>query len=440
MERRENYEVQWKINLFNQIILRKFGVIVMKIFHIYDEHAIVRPGGGSSPYIVYNIAKYTAAKGHDVTILERRWAGLDYREEIEGVKFERIDLSIGSSTPYEEIPQNVIKSPVGLLRFILDRTEFAFKVLRYLKKNDFDVVHVYLPYTAVILVTLSRKLRKKMIYGEFIGETKKRLKLGNSEDIPLLFKFFSPDLYLMKRVRKVVMQNEGVRSELVSSGKIKSEKVMAISLGVETSVFNPNINTGNIKERYGLNGKTLVLFASDIIPRKGVEYLVKAANIVVNQLSYKDTLFLLKGKVSEEEYLERIHKLIEDYKLEENVKIITEFLSHDDVKKLYIASDIYVLPSLEEPCPTCLLEPLACGKPLVGTNVGGIVTMIKNDWNGFLVEPANEEELAEKIKYLIDHSEKWEEMGRNSRKLAEEEFDWKKIADRYLEVYEEIKG
>jgi glycosyltransferase involved in cell wall biosynthesis len=126
--------------------------------------------------------------------------------------------------------------------------------------------------------------------------------------------------------------------------------------------------------------------------------------------------------------------------LEGKVKIMLEYIPHEDVKKLYIASDIYVLPSLEEPCPTSLLEPLACGKPLVGTNVGGIVTMIKNGWNGFLVEPANEKHLAERIKYLIDHPEKWGEMGRNSRKLAEEEFDWKKIADRYLEVYEEVKG
>jgi glycosyltransferase involved in cell wall biosynthesis len=412
----------------------------MKIVHVYDGHERVFPGQGSSPYIVYNIAKYTAAKGHDVTILERRWKGLDYREEIEGIKFERIDLSIGSSTPYEEIPQDVIKRPTGLLRFILDRTEFAFKALRYLKKSDFDVVLVHLPFAAVILVTLSRKLREKMIYGEFVGETKKRLKLGSSKDIPLLFKFFSPDLYLMKRVRKVVMQNERVLSELVLSGKIESEKATAISLGVETSVFNPNIDAGNIKERYGLNDKTIILFASTFIPRKGVEYLVRAANIVINQMNYKDVLFLLKGRVPEKEYLKVIYKLIEKYKLEENVKIMLEYIPNEELQRLYVASDIYVLPSLEEPCPTCLLEPLACGKPLVGTDVGGIVTMIKNGWNGFLVEPANEKQLAEKIKYLLDHPERWEGMGKNSRRLAEEEFDWKKIADKYLEVYEEIKG
>ena len=411
----------------------------MKIVHVYDGHERVFPGHGSSPYIVYNIAKYTAAKGHDVTILERRWKGLDYKEEIEGIKFERMDLHFCSSVSLKEPPQELITSPIGLLRFVLSRTEFAFKALRYLKKNGFDVILVHLPFAAVVLVTLSRKLREKMIYGEFIGEAKKRLKLGSSKEIPLLFKFFSPDLYLMKRVRKVVLQNERVLSELVLSGKIESEKGTVILIGVDTSVFNPNINAGNIKERYGLNDKTIVLFVSTFIPRKGVEYLVRAANIVVNQLGYKDVVFLLKGRVPEKEYLKVIYKLIEKYKLEENVKIITGFLPFEDVKRLYIASDIYVLPSLEEGSATSLLEPLACGKPLVGTDVGGIAPIIKNGWNGFLVEPANEEQLADKIKYLLDYSEGRERMGKNSRKLAEGELDWRKIAEKYLKVYEEKK-
>jgi colanic acid/amylovoran biosynthesis glycosyltransferase len=209
---------------------------------------------------------------------------------------------------------------------------------------------------------------------------------------------------------------------------------------VNTIRFNPDIDIGDIKEKYGLTDKITVLFASTFIRLKGVEYLVKAANIVINEFGYKNVMILLVGDLSvEKEYVEFMRRVIEEYKLEKNVKI-AGFIPWEDVKRLYVASDIYVLPSLEDSVPTSLLEPLACGKPLVGTDIGGITPLIKDDWNGFLVEPADEKQLAEKIKHLIDHPEKWGEMGRNSRKLAEDEFDWRKIADRYLEVYKEVRG
>ena len=104
----------------------------MKILHIYDGPERVFPGEGSCSLIVYSIAKYVVEKGHNVTVLERRWNVLDNREEIEGIKFERFNLHICSSISRKETIEEMIKSPTGLLRFILDRTSFAFKSLRYL--------------------------------------------------------------------------------------------------------------------------------------------------------------------------------------------------------------------------------------------------------------------------------------------------------------------
>jgi len=91
---------------------------------------------------------------------------------------------------------------------------------------------------------------------------------------------------------------------------------------------------------------------------------------------------------------------------------------------------------LAEGDPLVVVEAMASGRPVIGTKVGGIPQKIKDGWNGFLIEPANEQQLAGKIKYLVDNPEERKRMGANSRRYAEEEYDWSKIAERLLQVYQ----
>jgi len=402
----------------------------MRIIHVYDGHERVFPGEGSVPSVVYQIAKYTAEKGHDVTVLERKWEGLDYKEEIDGIKFERFDLKICSNVSNKEIVYEQIKKPSGALRLIMDRVLFALKANNYLKKNDFDIVHVHLPFAANVLINLNRKLREKMVYTAHADEY--RLGLSKFLKPPLAARIFSPDLYLMKRVRKSTVLNKALKEKLIAKG-IKEEKLEVIPNGVNVDDFNlSKEEIERVKEKYGLN-ETTVMFSGTVTPRKGVEYLVKAAEILKEN---NDVLFLIVGNTGlDREYA---GKVMEYAKLN-NLKVrFTGFVPYKDLKALYSACDIFVLPSFEEGHGITLTEAMASGKPLIGTKVGGIPAQIKDGWNGFLVEPGNERQLAEKIKYLIDNPEERERMGENSRKLAREEFDWEKIAEGYLKVYEEV--
>ena len=225
--------------------------------------------------------------------------------------------------------------------------------------------------------------------------------------------------------------NESLKEKLIERG-IEEGKLEVIPNGVNVDDFNlSKEEIERVKEKYGLN-ETTVMFSGTVTPRKGVKYLVKAAEI----LKEKKVLFLIVGNTNlDREYAD---KVIEYAKLK-NLKVrFTGFVPYEDLRALYSACDVFVLPSLEEGFGVVLTEALASGKPLVGTKVGGIPAQIKDGWNGFLVEPGNEKQLAEKIRYLIDNPEERERMGKNSRKLAREEFDWKKIAERYLKVYEEV--
>lgn len=409
----------------------------MKILHIYDsdrgEKALA---GESSPStVVFYISKYIAEKGHDVTVLERKYTETDPPVEyIDGVKFVRLKAKKRTDIPHKEIK----KVPFGHLRLILDGIEFAVKINRFLKENDFDVIHVHFPFAANVLINLNRRIREKMVYTAHIGAEEMRFNLNSGKGTSLLLRLFSPDLYLMNRIKKTVVLNESLRLKLISKNKTKPENITVIHNGININELNPNINTEDIKEKYVLNGKISILFTGNIIPRKGIEYIVKAAGILINELSYNDTLFLIAGNMSlDEDYVEKTKILIKKYELEDNVNLLG-FLPYGDLKRMYVACDIFVLPSFGEGDSIALKEALASGKPLIGTNIGGILAQIEDGWNGFLIEPANEKQLAERIMYLIDNEEERIRMGENSRKLAEEEFDWRKIAERYLEVYREV--
>jgi|Deesub1362A_J573_1020465.scaffolds.fasta_scaffold00052_91 glycosyltransferase involved in cell wall biosynthesis len=404
----------------------------MKILQIFDDYGTpgekALPGIGSVPSVVYYLAKYTAKKGHNVTILERGHDKNDPEEEyIHDVRYVRIRAEKLPAAPYK-----LIKSPNGFMHLFSDSVSMAFKINKFLKKENFDVIHVHFPFAACILVNLNIKIGEKMVYTAHIGDEKKRFSLDSK--LPFL-KFFSPDLYLMKRVKKSVVLNENIKYLLVAKG-LKDEKLEIIPNGINVNEFSISKDEiERVREKYGLN-ETTVMFAGTITPRKGVDCLVKAAEIILK--NHKDLTFLIVGNLKlDEEFANRVVKYVKERGLDMNIKF-TDFVSYEDLRALYSACDVFVLPSFGEGDPVALKEALASGKPLIGSNVGGIPMQIRDGWNGFLIEPGNEKQLAEKIEYLIENEEERERMSKNSRTLAEEEFNWEKIAYRYIKVYEDI--
>jgi glycosyltransferase involved in cell wall biosynthesis len=400
----------------------------MRILHVFDDYGT--PGGralageGSVPTVAYHLAKY-AARRHDVTVLERDHGTMPEEEFIDGIRYVRIDADKLPAAPYK-----LVKGFSGLTKLLWDAFCVARKINKFIAREDFDVVHVHFPFASSILVNLNRKLRNKMVYTAHADEY--RLGLSRFLKPPGITRIFSPDLYLMKRVRKSVVLNESLKEKLVKKG-IEEEKLEVILNGVNIEDFNVNKEEiERVRKKYGLEG-IIVMFAGTVTPRKGVMQLIRAAEIL--NLG-KDVLFLIAGNLNlDKEYAQKVMEYAKSKGV--NAKF-TGFVPYEDLKALYSACDIFVLPSLEEGHGVVLTEAMASGKPLIGSNVGGIPMQIKDGWNGFSVEPGNEKALVEKIQYLVVNEEERARMGKNSKKLAKEEFDWSKIAERYLEVYEEI--
>ena len=122
--------------------------------------------------------------------------------------------------------------------------------------------------------------------------------------------------------------------------------------------------------------------------------------------------------------------------VKKNVKF-TGFVEERLKLSYYKAADVFCLPSMmkTECYPLAILEAMACGLPIVASDIGGIPDAVKSGENGLLAPPKDSEALAEAIIYLLENEDIRERMGRNGRERVER-YSWVKIAEETEKVYE----
>jgi glycosyltransferase involved in cell wall biosynthesis len=163
------------------------------------------------------------------------------------------------------------------------------------------------------------------------------------------------------------------------------------------------------------------------VPKNGVIYLAKATRyiqqdqlrfIVIGDGPERDTV--------ENEFIRNCGKRV----------MMLGNKTHDEIIDYYSAADFSILPSLMEATSISGLEAMAAGLPLVGTRVGGIPELIKEGENGYLCRPEDPEDLAEKINKLLSRDLK--SLGELSRIMVEENFEWKRVAEKTRQAYETV--
>jgi glycosyltransferase involved in cell wall biosynthesis len=110
----------------------------------------------------------------------------------------------------------------------------------------------------------------------------------------------------------------------------------------------------------------------------------------------------------------------------------------NDVTAYLFSADIFVMPSHFEGLSNSVLEAMACGIPVIVTRVTGNKELVKDGFNGLLVEPRNTEQLTEVLAYLIKNPDKGAALGRHARESVEANYDLSVIAERYITLYQNL--
>jgi glycosyltransferase involved in cell wall biosynthesis len=200
--------------------------------------------------------------------------------------------------------------------------------------------------------------------------------------------------------------------------------VEPVTNGVETSFFRRTAPT-----LHAQNDRTRLVAPRRLFEKNGVEYLVRAAPLI---LADEDVQIVLIGDGPEREKLERLAG-------ELGVADHIEFLGsrpHEEMPGLLSSADLAVFPSLMEATSVAALESMACELPVAASRVGGLPEIVDADVGG-LFEPASAEALARKVVELL-RSGRLRSMGEAARQRVVERWSNDRLADRHVEVYEEV--
>ncbi|NPV74398.1 MAG: glycosyltransferase [Pelotomaculum sp.] len=201
--------------------------------------------------------------------------------------------------------------------------------------------------------------------------------------------------------------------------------VKVIPNGFRSSLFYPR-ETVSCRQVLSIPpDPKIILAVGNLFPIKGHKYLIEAIKEIIKYR--KDVLcFIVGSGVLKKKLQTQINKL----KLNSYIKLMGQ-KPHNEISTWMNACDIFVLPSLAEGNPTVMFECLGCGKPFIGTKVGGVPEIITSGDYGLLCEPADPRDLANKI--LVALEKEWD-----AEKIVKyaNQFTWESIARKVVEVYE----
>ncbi|MBR9846423.1 MAG: glycosyltransferase family 4 protein [Algicola sp.] len=223
----------------------------------------------------------------------------------------------------------------------------------------------------------------------------------------------------LKKSKGVIFQNRDNMQVFIDEGIVPKEKCFLVNgSGVDLSHYNLS----------SLPSNPHFLLIARLLGDKGIREYAQAAELVKQK--YPDAVFELVGPEDPSPdgiKLDEVHRWTESGAIKYSG-------STNDVRPFIENCAIYVLPSYHEGMPRTVLEAMAMGRPILTTDVPGCRETVVNGENGWLVEKANVDQLAERMIWFIENRNKWQEMGKTSHDMAYEKFDVHKVNAEILKI------
>lgn len=387
--------------------------------------------GGMNVY-VRELSRELAARGLGVDIFTRSQNPRLPRvqEELLGVKNARvINIPAGPETPY----------PKHLLINHLD--EYVAGVRGFAQREGlrYDLLHAHYWLSGVAAHELQKEWPHAPIVQMFhtLGAMKNQVAIGEQDRETA--QRIEAERELMQVVSRVVASTPRDKQQMIELYDAPAERIVVIPPGVDTHLFHP-IATRRAREWIGTFSEKTVLFVGRIDPVKGLDTWFRAMRLVVEadpSLQRRMCVCLIGGDIDEEDDSDSEMARLDRLKDELGISDIVTFLggrAQSSLPYYYSSADVVVMPSRYESFGLAALEAMACGTPVVASDVGGLSFIVRDGETGFLVPEGNEQAFANCILNLLRYPKLRDRLGARAVVVAQD-YAWHLIAGKIVDLY-----
>ncbi|MFH1821277.1 MAG: glycosyltransferase family 4 protein [Methanobacteriota archaeon] len=376
----------------------------MRILHV---NPFYYPYYGGTEKYLYDLCK-RLAKRNSVSVVTSRLPNTERIEEVERTKVYRI-----RSFVLEKLPP-FLPPPLSI------PLSFRRDVLKICEKEEPDIINLH---NRFFISFSSLAFWKKSLRAPLFLTLHNARAVGINEETDLFGKLFDDKIgnRIMNRADWIIANSKWTLNVTLPEDYPRN-RAEVIYNGVDTEKFK-KVKT-DIKDKFGC--EFLSTTVCRLIPQKGVKYLIDAVRGIDGDFK---ALIIGRGP-----NLKELRSMVKKFGLEKKIEFLTDFIPDEELVHYYSASDFSILPSLWEPFGIALIEAMACGNPIIATNVGGIPEVVSPDC-GLIVKPQSPGEIAAAANELIGNENLRKKMGRNARARTEKIFDFDIIAKNVEQSY-----
>lgn len=385
--------------------------------------------GGQNLY-VGQVAKSLAAMGYDVDVFTRRDSDIlpETAEWVNGVRIVHVPAGPPAFVRKED-----------LLPYMEEFTHYLLKFCRCQRKA-YDMIHANFWMSGLVAADMKKELGTPFVITFHALGRVRRQHQRQADEFPDAR--FAIEDRIVAEADHIIAEAPQDEEDLIRLYNADPGKITIIPCGFDPTELWP-ISKALARISLGLPPDSpVIVHLGRMVPRKGVETVIRGFARLRHEHHITARLLIVGGESDDPDpkitpEIGRLQGIAREEGVDDAVTFVGR-RGRDQLKYYYSAADMFVTTPWYEPFGITPVEAMACGTPVVGSNVGGIKFTVRDSETGYLVPPNNPDALAEKLAHLYTHPKLLGVFSRQAIQRVNDLFTWEKVSRGVAVLYEEV--